>query len=132
MTPPQPPHFTPTVSVDFDETLHPYDKGWTGPIPDDVPPLPGALDFLRALKVKGFNVVILSVRASEPGGVDAIRNWCTKYGLAPFIDGITDVKPHAVAYVDDRAVPYQGNWTKVLLAVDALAAKKKKSGAYKP
>lgn len=112
-----------TVAVDFDGTLHSYDGGWKGIIPSDDPPTPGALEAMRALKVKGYKVVIFSVRASVPEGVKGIQDWVAKYGLAPFIDGITSEKPHAVAYIDDRGVPFTGNWFAALRAVYALDAK---------
>lgn len=127
-----PPTFTPTVAIDYDETLHPYSRGWTGVVPDDEPPTLGAVGFLRAMKMKGYNVIIFSVRAGEPGGAQAIQDWCTKYGLMQYIDGITNEKPHALAYVDDRAVPFNGNWMAALRDVEILSKRPKKIGAYKP
>lgn len=116
----------PQVAVDFDQTVFPYTKGWTGAVPDDEPPTHGALEFLRALKVKGFRVIIFSVRAATPEGKAGIQNWLAKYGLAPFVDEISSEKPHAVAYVDDRAVPFTGDWMAALKGVDILFAKEKK------
>lgn len=113
-------HDVKTCAVDFDQTIHPYSRGWTGPDPDDEPPIKGAGEFLRALKVKGFKVVIFSVRAETAEGLAGIKNWLLKYNLMQFIDEITYVKPKAIAYVDDRAVPFRGDWVSVMREVDAL------------
>ena len=117
-----------TVAVDYDGTLHPYNGGWSGVVPKDEPPTPGALEAMRALKIKGYQIIIFSVRASVPEGVKGIQDWLVKYGLAPFIDGVTAEKPHAVAYIDDRGVPFTGNWFAALRGVYALDAKEKKLG----
>ena len=125
-----PPKFTPNVAVDFDETLHPYNKGWQGVTPDDEPPTRGARDFLAACKAHGWEVTVFSVRAGEPGGEEAIRNWLTKYDLIQYIDRITHEKPHAFAYVDDRAVPFTGNWLTSMKGVEALSKRPKKTQEY--
>lgn len=121
--------FQPGCSVDFDQTLHPYSKGWTGPIPDDEPPYRGAKDFLRTLKAKGYKVIVFSVRYGDPGGPEAIEGWLTKYGLMPYVDMITNIKQHSVAYVDDRAVHFSGDYLSCLHQVEALARREKKEPA---
>jgi hypothetical protein len=117
------------VAWDFDGTIHPYTNGWTGVKPDDEPPIPGAADALRATKVKGLENVIFSCRASHPDGVKEIQGWLDKYGLAKFVDGITDIKPQAIAYVDDRGVPFNGNYLAVLHGIDVLVKKVRKEEA---
>lgn len=121
--------FQPAVSVDFDQTIFPYTRGWTGVEPDDEPPFPGAKEFLRALKVKGYKVIIFSVRVSNEGGKEAIKAYLKKYGLMKFVDMITDVKQHSVAYVDDRAVHFSGDYLSCLRQVEALAKREKKEPA---
>jgi hypothetical protein len=113
------------VAVDFDRTLHPYTEGWKGVEPADEPPTKGAIDFLQALKMKGYEIVVHSVRAEEPGGIEAIQAWLDRYGLAEYIDGITATKPQAVAFVDDRAVPFEGDWLAALRGVEKLVAQEK-------
>jgi len=93
-----------TVAVDFDGVLHAYVSGWTGPVPADSPE-PGALEFVRWLQSEGATVVVLSTRARTRTGARAIRRWLADHGFPPL--KVTDRKVNAVAYVDDRAVPYQ-------------------------
>jgi hypothetical protein len=109
------------VAIDFDGTLHRYTKGWIGAVPDDEPPTQGAVDALRALKMKGYDIVVFTVRAEEPGGVEGIQAWLSRYGLAEYIDGITSVKPKAVAFIDDRGVPFSGDWLSAIQWVDKIA-----------
>jgi hypothetical protein len=73
--------------------------------------------------MKGYNNIIFSCRAETAEGHKGIHDWCVKYGLMPFIDGITNIKPHADAYVDDRGVHADGNWFGILQQIDALTAR---------
>lgn len=109
-----------TVAVDFDGVIHSYTSGWTGPRPTD-PPVEGAREFIDALHNAGFNVVIYSSRADTPRGRKHIEHWLLDHEF-PVME-ITDRKPMAVAYVDDRAVPYSVDrpWADVLTDVEKLA-----------
>lgn len=98
-----------TVVVDFDGVLHSYASGWTGVRPQD-PPEPGALEFVEWLIENGAHVVIMSTRANRRRGMRAIRHWLRDHGFPALT--VTHRKVNAVAYVDDRAVPYAGgNWS---------------------
>lgn len=116
-----------TVAVDFDGTLHPYTDGWTGSVPEDEPPIPGAKTFVAWLINDGFDVVIFSTRADHDDGRVGIEQWLAKwfgYGIAAQLR-VTHEKPPAVAYVDDRAVPVDPSdpeWEAVLARVHVLAA----------
>lgn len=112
-----------TVAVDFDGTIFPKVK-WTAhhEIPDG-PPTPGTAEFMRALLTKGYKIVVFSVRAGEPGGIEAITNYLSKWGLLPYVSAVTAVKPPAVAYVDDKGVAFDGNWLNALHHVDELRKK---------
>lgn len=116
-----------TLAWDFDGTICEYENGFKHP-PDDKP-IRGALKAMQTASAKGFVNVIFSVRASHPDGPQAIQAWLDRYGFAPYVSEITAVKPKAVAYIDDRAVHFDGsNWLGVLNAVDALVNKEKKKG----
>lgn len=105
-----------TVAVDFDNTLHPYSRGWVGVVPDDEPPIDGAEEFLHALLERGYNVVIHTTRADTPEGVVGTLGWFREHmpSIATLIlketITISAEKPKAIAYVDDRAVVFTGNY----------------------
>lgn len=111
-----------TVAVDFDGVLHPYTEGWVGAVPADEPPMLGADAFLQQLRGQGYRIVVFSTRCEREDGLAGTRAWLEKWGLAPLIDDVTCQKPAAVAYVDDRAVPFVGDWSTVLAGVERLAA----------
>lgn len=97
-----------TIAIDFDGTLHPYTKHWIGSTPDDELPLPGAWDAVRDLQALGYRIVIFSVRADHPEGLAGIAAWLTKHGFTGC--EITHLKPPAIAYIEDRAVGFRGDW----------------------
>lgn len=109
-----------TICLDFDGTLHPYTAGCVGPIPADEPPTPEAQMFLRHLRADGYKVVVQSARASFPEGLAGIEGWLAKWIAPGMVAAVTAVKPAAVAYVDDRAVPFTGDWQAVLNAIKNL------------
>lgn len=122
-----------TVAVDFDGTIHPYTDGWCGSTPADEEPLPGAREFLHALRDAGFRIVVSSCRADHAEGLDGIRQWLARYGL-DFVAEVTHLKPAAIAYVDDRAVSFRpnsldGNWAACLAQVHELAAGRRHGAA---
>lgn len=106
------------VAVDFDGVLHAYTKGWTGVYPED-DPSPGAQDFIQALIGAGYEVVVLTSRARTIDGEAAVITWLDYHGFPPL--KVTSKKIPALAYVDDRAVPYRnGNWTDCLVQISGL------------
>ena len=96
-----------TVCVDWNGVLDLY-RGYQGEEHFD-PPRPGAADFLRRLREMGFRVVILSTRAP-----DDVHRWLRQHGLDGYVDEVTDRKVPAVAYIDDRALPFRGDYEAVL------------------
>lgn len=121
-----------TISLDFDGTLHPYEEGWCGSAPTDVPPIDGVREALARLRNKGYRLVIFSCRADHPEGEIGIKKWLQKYDLDGYISDITDSKPKATAYVDDRSVAFRPRfwrdpataWEEVLGEVERIAAYK--------
>lgn len=109
----------PILCLDFDGVVHSYTSGWQGPniIPD--PPVDGAIAFmLHALQ--HFDVVILSSRSHQQGGLNAMRAWLRTHGQAVWFEtpdgpGLEDVrfvtkKPAAMVTIDDRALTFDGTW----------------------
>lgn len=93
-----------TVCVDFDGVLNDY-EGWRGPN-YMYSPRPGAREFLLTLQ-ENYTVIIFSTRSPWK-----LREWLEYYHM-PY-DKIVSKKVPAVAYIDDRALRFEGNYHKVL------------------
>lgn len=95
-----------TIAVDFDGVIHAYSNGWqTGEIYDE--PVVGAMDAMNRLQKKGYKVVIFTARDLEDGKVSA---WITRrWNQETPCPEITNRKPMAIAYIDDRAIRFT-NW----------------------
>jgi hypothetical protein len=102
-----------TVCVDLNGTLDTY-TGWRGP---DYwyPPRPGVDRFLGELHARGYRVVVLTTR--ETNGV---WNWLRQHGLDQHVDEVTNKKVRAVAYVDDRAITFRGDYDATLRILDSF------------
>jgi hypothetical protein len=94
-----------TVVFDFDGVIHSYVSGWKGVdvIPD--PPNEDVILVINSLRAKGYEVLVVSTRCSDPSGREAIIEYLNKYGVT--VDGLCSEKPPALVYVDDRAVCYR-------------------------
>ncbi|WP_416976671.1 hypothetical protein [Streptomyces sp. T028] len=112
------------IAVDFDGVIHAYTKGWhDGTIYD--PPLPGALDGLRAL-MEHDAVFIFTTR-----DVQQVAKWLLSKGFpirlghdGPFWNErgrllVTNRKLAATAYLDDRAVRFV-DWDQALADLDRM------------
>ncbi|HUU87889.1 MAG TPA: hypothetical protein VMX17_09060 [Candidatus Glassbacteria bacterium] len=103
------------VAIDFDGVIHSYKSGWLG---FDVlvdPPVDGAIKFLKTV-LEHFRVSIMSTRAAEPEGIEAIKNYLKKYGMTDEeVDkiNVTSIKIHAKIYIDDRGYQFNGTFPTV-------------------
>ena len=95
----------PVVCVDFDGVLNDY-KGWQGDMLYE--PREGVMEFLEELS-NNYSVVILTTRNNEK-----VWEWLRKYGLDFLVDDVTDIKIPAIAYIDDRGLKFNGNFSKTL------------------
>jgi hypothetical protein len=105
----------PLACVDFNGVLDAY-EGWRGPDHFD-PPRPGAREFLDALRTRGFDVVVFTTRWP-----DDVWRWLREHGMADCVTEVTDRKPAAHVFIDDRAVCFRGDYDATLRDVDAFAA----------
>ena len=95
----------PTICLDFDGVLNIY-KGYKG---EDTGELrPGAREFLEKLS-KEYNVIIFSVRPFPQ-----VVKWLYKHDLAGYVYDVTSQKLPAHAYIDDRALRFNGDYNETL------------------
>ena len=107
------PVYRPTIAVDFDGVIHKYSNGWQdGEIYDE--PMEGAFEKLLRLYLDGFNIVISTARTE----IEPVKTWWNKWYHIKFPNSemfpveITNKKPIAIAYVDDRGITFT-NWDEV-------------------
>ena len=105
----------PVVCVDFNGVLDSY-TGWRGPAHFD-PPRPGAREFLECLVARGFSVVIFTTRFP-----DDVYRWLDEFNLRGLVQEVTDRKPAAHVFVDDRAVCFRGDFEATLAEIDTFSA----------
>ena len=105
----------PIACVDLNGVLDAY-TGWKGADHFD-PPRPGAREFLDALRARGFRIVIFTTRWP-----DDVWRWLREYELETLVTDVTDRKPAAHVFVDDRAVCFKGDFSATLREIDAFAA----------
>lgn len=102
----------PTLCVDFDGVLNQYDGNYlAGPVHL---PAPGVRDFLTTLNDR-YLVVILTARET-----DEVWAWLNLYALEGLVDGVTNQKPPAIAYIDDRAIQHEGNFERTLARLECF------------
>jgi len=89
------------VCYDFDGVLHFFRDGWTGEIPLGEP-MKDARWAIDMLIKKNKKVIIQTTRKIVP-----TKRWLKKHGF-PKIK-VTNKKPIATRYVDDRGIRFEGN-----------------------
>lgn len=94
------------MAVDFDGVLHPHrpNAGAHEPVG---PPIDGAVGGMQKL-AKRYQVVIFTARSH----LQPVRDWLRDNGLGDFADSVTNIKPPAAGYIDDRAIHFKG-WDKL-------------------
>ena len=98
-----------TVVFDFDGVIHSYKSGWKGSTVIHDPPVEGIDAVLKELKQWGYNIVVSSSRCADHASLEAVNDWMLKHNLLQYVDLITDKKPPALCYVDDRAICFRGD-----------------------
>lgn len=110
------------ICLDFDGVIHAYRKGWQdGSIYDE--PNENAIEGIRSLIAKGYKVFILTAR--KPEDHKNIIMWLKKY-MPETIQLVkeeklivTNVKPIAMCYVDDRAILHV-DWRSTLSTIEGV------------
>lgn len=104
-----------TIALDFDGVLSDY-TGWKGHSAPFDPPVDGAIQAIRDYQDAGFEVVIFTSRADSVGSIRRITDWLHTYGLEHrriTAITITNHKPPAIVYLDDRAICFTGTFPSV-------------------
>jgi len=96
------------IAIDFDGVIHNYSQGWADGSCYDLP-VTGALYAIQSLANKGYKVVIFTARDD----LKAVKDWFRQYYTEEGIPEITNKKPKAIAYIDDRGIRFT-NWTDIL------------------
>lgn len=109
----------PMVCLDFDGVLHSYVSGWQGSTVIQDGPVPGAKEAVDLLRYR-YRVVVNSARCDTAEGRQAIADWLASNGIQ--VDDVVEHKPPAVAYVDDLAVPFQGDWAAVMSRIARIGS----------
>jgi hypothetical protein len=104
-----------TVCLDFDGVIHSYRSGWKGEasIPD--PPIHGVREAIEHLRQR-YRVVIHSARSKSEEGRAAMERWLAKHNIE--VDEVCAHKPPAFVYVDDRAIPFAGDWIQTIADIN--------------
>lgn len=113
-------NFQPTLCIDFDGVIHRYSKGWQGgEIYDEM--TNGFIAWAHEAREK-FKLAIYSSRSKTPEGIEAMKAWLSARldAWQPYENPVTladfefaHEKPPAWLTIDDRAVCFDGDWSKL-------------------
>lgn len=96
------------LAIDFDGVMHnPGERDPGFKMGHPMPETKQAFDYFR---LKGYRIIIHTVRAESEDGREAVRRWM-KYFELPW-DEITNIKPRADYYIDNKAIKFK-TWRQV-------------------
>lgn len=98
------------IFIDFDGVLNTY-NGWQGD-EELFKPLPGLKEFLKKIS-EGYDIYVFTSRAREK-----VYKWLIRYFLDDYICDVTNKKTPAYLYIDDRAIKFEGDYSKILEDID--------------
>ena len=94
------------VVFDFDGVIHSFFTPFqeNGIIPDK--PVEGIREEIQRIRKAGYKVIVVSARMSTVVGYNAIVQYLKDNNIE--VDGVMREKPPAIAYIDDRAIRFNG------------------------
>lgn len=100
-----------TISIDFDGVIARYDEGYRGlGVFGDI--IPGTIEALEQLEADGWQIIICTARKE----LNRVRQYLIEHAI-PF-RYVTNEKPSASVYIDDRAIQFNGNWDEILPEIE--------------
>lgn len=108
-----------TLCIDLDRTLCESDGDYA-----EAKPIPGARDALLRLREAGWALVLHTARHFNHW--KTTLDWLARYEM-PY-DQIVFGKPPARIYIDDRAIPYEGDWGRLCDRLEELARAEARPG----
>lgn len=108
-----------TICIDFDGVLNNY-KGYQEN--ELYTPRDGAKEFIDTLS-ETYYIVIFTARPT-----DQVREWLEKYDFK--YDNVTDIKVPAVVYIDDRAIPFYGDYDNIIKELNVFKPYWEKEPVY--
>jgi hypothetical protein len=102
-----------TIAVDFDHTLIDFDK-----------PLPGAKEAMQKLHELGYHIMIYSCNGYE--WIQKVLNTHEIYYDTIYDNASGNGKPAVFAYVDDRGIGFNGDWTQAVEEIENLEKRRAK------
>lgn len=102
-----------TIAVDFDGVVHKYNKGWHDGTCYGAP-VEGSRDYFHKYSLDYF-LVIFTCR--QP--IESVWKWLEEYDLDKYIYEVTNSKPKAKLYIDDRGYRFT-SWAKALEDTDTM------------
>lgn len=120
--------FKPILCIDFDGVIHSYTSPWKDATTIEDSIVPGFFEWARKAK-DYFDLVIYSSRSKQPGGTESMELWLELQWTYLFGQGTVDTenalqdmltwfkfaheKPAAFLTIDDRAICFEGDWSKL-------------------
>lgn len=113
------------IAVDFDGVIHKCSKGYyDGTIYD--PPVEGAREALRELSEK-YTVIVHTCKAKPDRGLvngktgtELVWQWLKDNNLNQYVSKVTAEKPRAMAYIDDKSIPFNNNWDSIITKIQNI------------
>jgi hypothetical protein len=94
------------IYIDFDDILSNYDD-WED-VRNLAMPKKGVNNFLEKLS-KNYKIYIFTTKNRE-----IVYKWMIRHHLNDYIEDVTNKKGAAFVYIDDRAIKFDGDYSKIL------------------
>jgi len=98
------------IYIDFDGVLNNY-NGWKSNS-EFFEPKSGVKEFLKKLS-QSYEIYIFTARNPR-----SVEMWLDKYNMLHYVSHITNTKEPAYAYIDDRAIKFDGNYSHLLVDLE--------------